>query len=442
MKSSPPLSLFPIRRVELAQCRRDPRSRLCLGVALLAAALAAAFVFRHATRDWEMWEPPIPTASELHARRARLVAATRVSGGDEEPPVFAVAGAETSWRARLAALRVLGVPSYWDADKHAALISSLLVRAKDNTLVVMYGTGAMEDFLLNAVCHWSRLRIDNYVVFSSGTALSALRAHPALHGAPTAAAVDIIDVLGPVIGGVDLQAYHGFDSAEGFSTQTRVKFLLAELMVQLGLHVIVQDADAIALRDFRPHILGLACSAVQGARAHSPSGDAAVSKSTAAATCGTADFSQAAAAGELFALDSAPFIYISLEFADEAHFPDRADCNCNHNTGFFFLRSSYFSVFAMRHLVRVLERNTEHNDQRVFGEFIRSWGPLTADRIATLSYDLFPSGVHWRGEPTSKENGALVIHANWMVGLARKKRKITRAGMMLWDVEERRCYAD
>ena len=431
-------------------------------VAIVVLALSAAVASLRLAQQWRD-ETYVPTAAELLALRARLYVAP--AGGDGFAPAagtgdaaaaFASSGAEFSWRARLSALRTLGVPSHWDAENsvHTALIDGLLHRARENTLIVMYGSGALEELLLNAVCHWARLRMGNYVIFSSGEALHALRAHPSLAGAPTEAVVDIATVLGgPAAGlaGVDLGAYHNFDTT-GFSVQTRIKFLLAELMVQLGLHVIVQDADVIPLRDFRPHILSRACRAVDEALRPQPlpealaaaslvshrSGPAPLPPADTFTICGTADFTPAAERGELFALDTAPFIYTSLEMRDDADFPDKASCNCNHTTGFFILRSSYFAVFAMRHVVRMLEHDkAARTDQRIFGEFLRGWGPLLDERVAPLSYDLFPSGLAW--VPGKEEDQVLAIHANWVFGLREKRAKLFRAGLILWDAQTKTC---
>ena len=443
-----------------AACGRWRPQLLLVAIGVLALSVAGAGV--RLAQQWRD-ETYVPTSAELLALRARLYVASANGDGSASAAgtggaaaAFASSGAESSWRARLAALRTLGVPSHWDADNqvHAALIDGLLRRARDNTLIVMYGSGALEELLLNAVCHWARLRMNNYIIFSSGEALQALRAHPLLAGAPTEAVVDVVTVLGgPASGlaGVDLGAYHNFDTT-GFSVQTRIKFLLAELMVQLGLHVIVQDADVIPLRDFRPHILSRACRAVDEALRRQPPSEAGAAATLVAprngpaplppaetvTTCGTADYTPAAERGELFALDTAPFIFTSLEMRDDADFPNKAACNCNHNTGFFFLRSSYFSVFAMRHVVRMLEHDkAASTDQRIFGEFLRGWGSLLDERVAPLSYDLFPSGLAW--VPGKEEDQALAIHANWVFGLKEKRAKLFRAGLMLWDAQTKMC---
>ena len=388
---------------------------------------------------------PEPSAEEVRLLRLRLFANHAVSRLPRTKLPHEDSFLTSSWRLRLDALRTLGVPSYWDSSRssHAAIIAGLLERALDNTIIVMYGTGGLEEFMANAVCHWARLRMENYVIFTTGAVLQSLRAHPALAGVPTAAVLDISEVFGTDISGSD--GYHNFDTA-GFASHTRVKFLIAELMVQLGLHAIIQDTDVIPLQDYRPHILAEACSAVMKARQiHSQKSD--VKKFHIASTqefdkiCTTSDYTGSAERGELFALDTAPFIFTQLEMPNDRDFPDKSQCNCNHNTGFFFIRSSYFSVFAMRHLIRMLEHdNVASTDQRIFGEFIRGWGSLLDERVASLSFDLFPSGKDW--VPGKESSTALIIHANWIFGLQMKRKKIFRAGLLLWDSSSRACLLE
>ena len=386
---------------------------------------------------------PLPSAGELSLLRARLPVAPKTLGAAPSE-TLAVLGAAKAWRARLASLHTLGVPSYWDETSaaHTALIDAFINRAHDNTLIVMYGTGGLESFMMNAICHWARLKISNYVIFSSGRALRTLRAHPLLSGAPNIAVVDVNDVLGSVLLGVDLDSYHAFDS-DAFRVQTRLKFLLAELMVQIGLHVVIQDTDVIVQRDFRPHMLSLACGAVDVARnRHEPgappprSAKGSAPPETSATVCGTADYTLAAERGELFGLDSAPFIYFQTETPPGVDFPDKV--HCNHNTGFFFLRASYFSVFAMRHMIRVIEHDIKRSEQRIFGEFMEGWGPLLSKRVGELPFDLYQSGYYWRETP-SAENQALTIHANWILGLEDKTEKLLRAGLLLWDEASGTC---
>ena len=208
---------------------------------------------------------PLPSAAEAEVLRARLFAAPGLTAAPE--PIIAHAGATSAWRARLAALRTLGVPSYWNPDNtaHVAIIEALMARAIDNTVIIMYGSGGLVGLMANAVCHWARLGMRNYVLFVSNGALAALRAHPSLHGPPDAAVINVAEVFGAILVNVDLDSYANFDT-NAFRLQARIKFLLAELMVQLGLHVIIQDTDVVPLLDYRPAILTLACHAVKEAQ--------------------------------------------------------------------------------------------------------------------------------------------------------------------------------
>lgn len=429
-----------LRWLRLRLTRRCAIATACIAFVLLAAIL--------------VYEPfaerppviiPLPTAEELSVLHARLPVAPRLSGAAPLETLAAL-GAATAWRARLASLRTLGVPSYWDETNaaHVILIEAFIHRAHDNTLIVMYGTGGLENLMMNAICHWARLQMNNYVIFSSGRALRSLRAHPLIFGSPNIAVVDVNDVLGSVLIGVDLDTYHDFFS-DAFRVQTRIKFLLAELMVQIGLHVVIQDTDVIVQRDFRPHMLALACGAVDDARyLHEPgappprSAKSGTPADNAATVCGTADYTQAAERGELFGLDAAPFIYFQTEMPAGVDYADKE--YCNHNTGFFFLRASYFSVFAMRHMIRVIEHDIKRSEQRIFGEFIKGWGPLLSKRVGQLPFDLYPSGYYWRENP-SAENHAFIVHANWILGLEDKTEKLLRAGLLLWDGASGVCWS-
>ena len=92
----------------------------------------------------------------------------------------------------------------------------------------------------------------------------------------------------------------------------------------------------------------------------------------------------------------------------------------------------------MRHVVRMLEHDkVASTDQRIFGEFLRGWGTLLDERVAPLSYDLFPSGFTW--VPGKEGDQTLAIHANWVFGLEKKRAKLFRAGLLLWDTQANKC---
>ena len=328
-----------------------------------------------------------------------------------------------AWRAHLTALRVLGVPTRWDAASplHARLLPQLVSRAEDATLIVMYGNSGMLPLMMNAICHWHRLGMRNYVVFSHGAAtLGALRGHPLLHGPPDVAVLDLLSLVGDIndegANPIDVEAYQNFGGA-AFRRVTAFKYLAVELIVQLGLHVILQDTDVVPQRDYRPIMLRLACEAMERASAGS-------APQPGPQRCGTSDHTLSPPS-DLFAADTAPFLFVQPELPYKGY-----------NTGFYLMRSCWFSLFALRHMAVLLARGVGVSDQHVLEDWVAGWGDVAEARIERLEWKDFPSGWGWT-DPANQYVDAVLVHANWMVGVEGKLNKLYNAGLLLW--EDGRC---
>lgn len=372
--------------------------------------------------------PPSPTSSPRTATAAETAALRqRLFLNSPHVPASATLaaplaeGQPQAWEPRLQALHLLGVPSHWDAARasHVRLIPLLLSRAQDNTMIVMYGNSGTLELMMNAICHWSRLRMRNYVIFSHGApTLAALRAHPLLHGAPDVAVLDLVDFLGADALRHDFEAYHDFGSPT-FRVLSSFKYLAVELFLQLGVHAILQDTDVIPQRDYRPHLLRLACEAVERA-AENASAPVAGAPQPGPQRCGQSNF-LTLPPGELFALDKAPFLFAQMDN------PWGGCCN----TGFYLMRSCWFSLFALRHMDVMLAHELGISDQNVLSLFTEQWGAMARERIVMLGWDAFPSGYGW--EDTANQHAdAVVVHANWLTGMKDKLHKIYNAGLMLW----------
>jgi hypothetical protein len=118
----------------------------------------------------------------------------------------------------------------------------------------------------------------------------------------------------------------------------------------------------------RPLLLRVLCDSVEKAaeNASAPSENSPQGRQQ---LCGQTDFSMTPK-HEHFRVDTAPFLFTQVES------PRGILC-----TGFFLMRSSWFALFTVRHLIVMQEYGLARSDEEAFADFTKGWRAMGLRRI-------------------------------------------------------------
>jgi hypothetical protein len=324
---------------------------------------------------------------------------------------------------RVRALRTLGVPTEWDFDnaEHLQLALHACSIAINNTVIATFGNAGVVDLLNNLLCHLRRLSIANFVVFTNGPAYTSVRKHAVAHGTATSV-IDLKPLLGRIVEGIDLDGYHNFGTDE-FRVISSLKFRVVEMLLQLGLNVMFQDADIVPLRDYRSLLYSYGCGVNVPGMVGVPAEE------------------REALIHRVCLQQPSVTLRDLLDTSDVASFIMQKEAPwewTQSNTGFMFVRSTPFALFAMGHMISMLERKMGISDQNVFGAFVDHLKELMPARIQQLPFEHFPSGYEWK-DAWGQHRNASIVHANWITGIEGKIAKLNDSGTLMWNSQRQIC---
>jgi len=324
---------------------------------------------------------------------------------------------------RVRALRTIGVPTEWDLDNpdHLRLALHVCSIAINNTIIATFGNAGVVELLNNVLCHWRRLSITNFVVFTNGPAYASLHQHALAYDA-AASVVDLRVLLGRVVQGIDLDGYHNFGTDQ-FRVISSLKFRVVELLLHLGLNVMFQDADVVPLRDYRPLLYSYGCGTNASGMVGVPAGERGALIQRVCLQQSNVTLR------DLLDTSDVPSFIMQKDAPQEW-----ADCN----TGFMFVRPTPFALFAMGHMISMLERKMGISDQHVFAPFIEHLKELRPARIYQLPFNQFPSGNGWK-DTWGQHRNASIVHANFLWGIAPKTAKLNESGTLMWSTQRQVC---